>query len=31
VNEIPGRGENQEFKEKISKIINESEDSGSTA
>jgi thymidylate synthase (FAD) len=30
-NEIPGRGENQEFKEKISKIMNESEDSGSTA
>jgi thymidylate synthase (FAD) len=29
--EIPGKGENQEFKEKISKIMNESEDSGSTA
>jgi thymidylate synthase (FAD) len=29
--EIPGKGENQEFKDKISKIMNESEDSGSTA
>jgi thymidylate synthase (FAD) len=27
---IPGKGENQEFKEKISKIMNEGEDSGST-
>jgi len=30
-NEIPGKGENQEFKDKLSKIMNESEDSGSTA
>jgi thymidylate synthase (FAD) len=30
-NEIPGKGENQEFKDKISKIMNESEDSSSTA
>jgi len=29
-NEIPGKGENQEFKEKISRIMNESEDSSST-
>ena len=30
-NEILGKGENQEFKEKISKIMNESEDSSRTA
>lgn len=29
-NEISGRGENQEFKEKITKIMNESEDSSSS-
>ena len=29
--EIPGKGENIEFKEKIAKIMNESEDSSSTA
>ena len=30
-NEIPGKGENQEFKEKISKIMNEGEDSRGAA
>jgi len=30
-NDIPGKGENQEFKEKISRIMNEGEDSGRTA
>ena len=30
-NEISGKGENQEFKEKITKIMNESEDSSSAA